>query len=93
MSSETRLTSKNFQDMSQDSELDQSRRFLIEYITYEPNSDFVLGKRVGRGEVPEVKFSRLVELGRYGQQARVRFPNVKIDIRDSRSVDREFCTN
>ena len=34
MSHETRLTSKNFQDMSQDSELDHNRKFLTEYITY-----------------------------------------------------------
>ena len=37
MSSETRLTSKNFQDMSQDSESDQDRKFSTEYITYSVN--------------------------------------------------------
>lgn len=34
MSPETRLTSKYFQDVSQDSESDQNREFLTEYITY-----------------------------------------------------------
>lgn len=31
----------------------------------EPDSDFVLGKRIRRWEVPEVKFSGLVDLGGY----------------------------
>ena len=34
MSSETRLTSKNSQDMSRDTGSDQKRKFWTEYITY-----------------------------------------------------------
>ena len=42
MSSETRLTSRSFQDVSQDSGSDQNRRFLTEYITYTANDIFQL---------------------------------------------------
>ena len=68
---ETRLTRKNFQDMSQDSESDQNRRFLTEYITY-AGAYRVLARKaelpillpLSRGKECHISWDRLCRVGR-----------------------------
>jgi hypothetical protein len=59
------------------------------YATVQPDKDLLVGRRVGRGEEPEEQIVLIVGVTGDGKQPGVGLADVKVDIRDTLTINSE----
>ena len=63
------------------------------YATVQPDKNLLVGRRVGRGEKPEEQVVLVVWVTADREQAGIRLADVKVDIRDPLSINRDSSTH